>query len=207
MLSLKRTHILTTATTLSCCLITLSLAADSLPSHARSATQMTAAANVFIATLEQSQRESALFPLHIDERATWSNLPIIMVQPDGLLVGDMNDDQRSALHDLLRASMSSQGYAKISSIMRLDDILYDIESARIENDPEWRNNPRRREFVNTRSSGNYAVAVFGEPGDGDWGWKLAGHHGATRLPLCRVASLHCLGPPIHCHPTREAQPR
>ncbi len=181
MLSLKRARTLITAAILSCCLVTVSLAADSLPAHAQSATQMTSAAKAFIATLDEGQRDSTVLPLHVDERATWSNLPIIMVQPDGLLVGDMNDDQRLALHDLLRASMSSQGYAKISSIMRLDDILYDIESARIENDPEWRNNPRRREFVNTRSSGNYAVAVFGEPGDGDWGWKLAGHHGAVNF--------------------------
>jgi len=84
---------------------------------------MTAAASAFVATLDEGQREATVLPLHVDERATWSNLPIIMVQPDGLLVGDMNDDQRAALHNLLRASMSSQGYAKISAIMRLDDVF------------------------------------------------------------------------------------
>ncbi|MCH8072243.1 MAG: DUF3500 domain-containing protein, partial [Proteobacteria bacterium] len=142
-----------------------------------------AAANAFVATLDEGQRKITVMPLHVDERATWSNLPIIMVQPDGLLIGDMNDDQRSALHDLLRASMSSQGYAKISAIMRLDDLLYDIERVRMENDPERRNDLRRRKFLETRSSGNYAVAVFGEPGNGDWGWRLAGHHGAVNFTV------------------------
>jgi hypothetical protein len=102
-----------------------------------------------------------------------------MVRPDGLLVGTLNDEQRSALHDLLRASMSSQGYAKFAGIMRLDDILYDIESAELEKNP----NPRRQAFVQTRSSGNYAIAIYGEPGNGDWGWKLAGHHAAINFTV------------------------
>ena len=49
-----------TATALSCCLVTSSLAAESLPVHAQSATQMTVAANAFIATLDKSQRESTV---------------------------------------------------------------------------------------------------------------------------------------------------
>ena len=180
---LKSTRSSITAIALSCCLVTSSLAAESLPVHAQSATQMTVAANAFIATLDKSQRESTVLPLLVDERTTWSNLPIIMVHPDGLLVGDMNDDQRSALHDLLRASMSSQGYAKAVGIMRLDDILYEIETTRLGNDPEWRNNPFRQAFVATRSSGNYAVALFGEPASGEWGWKLAGHHYAANFTV------------------------
>ena len=54
MLSLKRVCILITATTLSCGCVTLSLDAESLPTHAQSATQMTVAANAFIATLDES---------------------------------------------------------------------------------------------------------------------------------------------------------
>jgi hypothetical protein len=171
------------ATALPCCLVTLSLAAESLPVHAQSATQMTAAARAFIATLDESQRNSAVMPLRGDERTTWSNLPIIMVSPKGILIGDMNDDQRSALHDLLRASMSSQGYGKASGIMRLDDMLHEIEADGLANDPESRNDPFRQAFVATRGSGNYAVAIFGEPASGDWGWKLAGHHFAVNFTV------------------------
>ena len=183
MLSVKNARILITVTTLSCCLVSSSLADELLPVSAQSASQMTSAAEAFIATLSEDQRKSTVLPLHVDERATWSNLPIIMVQPDGLLIGDMNDGQRLALHDLLRASMSSQGYAKISAIMRLDDLLYDIERAKMENDPERRNDPRRRKLLETRSSGNYAVSLFGEPANGDWGWKLAGHHAAVNFTV------------------------
>jgi hypothetical protein len=151
-----RARILITATALLSLTGAFSLAADSLPSHAQSASHMTAAAKALIATLDTDQRESTVLPLLVDERTTWSNLPIIMVSPKGILVGDMNDDQRLALHDLLRASMSSQGYGKAAGIMRLDDLLYEIDSARLVNDPEWRDDPFRKAFVTTRSSGNYA---------------------------------------------------
>ena len=102
-----------------------------------------------------------------------------MVRPDGLLVGSLSDDQRRALHDLLRASMSSQGYGKISNIMRLDDLLFEIESDALDEN----SSPRRRSLVETRNSGNYAVAIYGEPGSDNWGWKLAGHHAAVNFTV------------------------
>ena len=153
------------------------------PENAASATQMSAAATAFVASLNADQRNAAVFGLKDEARPTWSNLPISMVRPSGLLVGDMTDGQRAALHDLLRASMSSQGYAKITGIMRLDDLLFDIETARINAMPEGERKERRKRFVTTRSSGNYAVGVYGDPGGDDWGWKIAGHHGAANFTV------------------------
>lgn len=144
---------------------------------------MTAAATAFIASLDAEQRKVTVLPLKGDQRTVWSNLPIIMVHPQGMLVADMNDDQRLAFHALLRASMSSQGYAKASGIMRLDDLLNQIETARLETDPERGNDPFRKAFVGTRSSGNYAFAIFGDPANGEWGWKLAGHHYAANFTV------------------------
>lgn len=161
--------------------------ADTVPDHARSATQMAAAAGALVAMLDDDQRQAATFDLRTDERATWSNLPISMVRPAGLLVGDMNDSQRAALHDLLRASMSSQGYAKFSGIMRLDDLLFDIENAQLDAGPDNEQTRRRREFSKTRSSGNYAVSVFGNPAESNWGWKIAGHHGAASFTVANGA--------------------
>jgi len=86
MLGLKRVFVLISAITLSCCFVNLSLGAELLPSHGQSASKMTAAANAFIATLDADQRESTVLPLLVDERTTWSNLPIIMVSPKGILV-------------------------------------------------------------------------------------------------------------------------
>ena len=154
-----------------------------LPGAATSAVQMTEAAKSFIAALDAEQRALVLHDLDTDERTTWSNLPIIMVRPTGILVGDMTDAQRASLHDLLRASTSSQGYGKLTGIMQLDDLLFEIESARLESAPDDEQTRRRKQFIKTRSSGNYAVAVFGSPGNGNWGWKIAGHHGAASFTV------------------------
>ena len=150
--------------------------AAGVPPDAGSAKQMTVAAQAFVATLDESQRQLAQYPLDDDERTTWSNLPMLMVEPQGLHLSALNDSQRRALHDLMRASLSSQGYAKIAGILRLDDMLHDIEASELEADDERRDDAFARAFVGTRGSGNYVVAVYGTPGRGDWGWKMAGHH-------------------------------
>lgn len=164
---------------LGACSLAAQAADSTLPAHAQSSMQMAEAASALIATFGSEERQAAVFPISAEARATWSNLPIVMVRPDGLLVGSLNDEQRSALHGLLRASMSSQGYAKFAGIMRLDDMLFEIESAALRENP----NPRRERFIQTRSSGNYAVAIYGKPGNGDWGWKLAGHHAAVNFTV------------------------
>jgi len=148
-----------------------------------SADQMAKAATAFVATLDDKQRDFALFSLDADERAAWSNLPIIMFEPNGLLIGDMNDEQRKATHTLLRASMSSQGYAKVAGVMWLDDVLGEIEQISIDDESEAASDPFRKAMADSRSSGNYAVALFGDPGDGDWGWKIAGHHLAVNFTV------------------------
>lgn len=146
-------------------------------------TKMAEAAISFLAALDEKQKESVLFPIDTNERATWSNLPIIMVQPRGLLIKDMGDEQRKATHALLRASMSSQGYAKVTGIMWLDDVLHEIAQRSLDDDLDAAKDPFRKALVATRGSGNYALALFGEPGKGDWGWKLAGHHVAVNFTV------------------------
>jgi len=148
-----------------------------------SANQMAEAAIAFVEKLDDKLRGSALSSLDSDERATWSNLPIIMVETPGLLIRDMNDEQRKATHALLRASMSSQGYAKVAGVMWLDDVLRDIEQRSMDNKSETDKDPYSKAMLDSRSSGNYAVVIFGDPGDGDWGWKLAGHHLAVNFTV------------------------
>ena len=144
---------------------------------------ISAAAQSFLDTLNDAQRETATMPLDTDERATWSNLPIIMVQPAGVLVKDMSAEQRRALHALMRATMSSQGYAKFSGVMLLEDLLHQIEAAELQANEQRRDDPRANAFLATRDYENYAVAIFGDPSDENWGWKIAGHHAATNFTI------------------------
>ncbi len=154
-----------------------------LADKAASSHSMVTAATALLETLDADQRKAAHFPFEATERGTWSNLPILMVPPPGVLLKDMNDAQRRATQALLRASMSSQGYAKFTHIMRLEDLLHELATARIAATPEDERPPLLEAVAATRDSNNYAVAVFGEPGADRWGWKLAGHHAAANFTV------------------------
>lgn len=150
---------------------------------AGNADDIAAAAQSFLDTLDTEQRKLVSLPMDTKDRAKWSNLPIIMVRPAGVLVGDMSDTQKRAAHALMRATMSSQGYAKFAGIMLLEDLLHKMESQRLAKGPPPENAAMARAFVATRDFGNYAIAVFGTPGDPNWGWKIAGHHAAANFTI------------------------
>ena len=149
--------------------------------HWQSADQMTDAAQAFVSSLDAAQKEVAVFPLDDSGRTTWSNLPIIMVRPGGLLLSEMNSEQRVATHRLLRASMSSQGYAKFAGIMRLEDQAHLDALEQLKDNPDAQ--PMGRAFADSYDSTNYAVAIFGDPGQENWGWKIAGHHAAVNFTV------------------------
>lgn len=148
-----------------------------------SSSQMARAAQDLLDTLGPQQREAMHFRFEADERASWSNLPILAVPPSGLLLKDMNDAQRKATQALLRASMSSQGYAKFTGVMRLDEVLHELALARWNDTPEAERTALQKAVVETRDPTKYAVALFGEPGSAKWGWRLAGHHAAANFTV------------------------
>ena len=136
------------------------------------------AAQSFLGSLDEEQRAMATLPLDVDERATWSNLPVIMVRPVGVLIKDMTDEQKRAAHALMRATMSSQGYAKLAGIMVLEDLLHQMEAQN-----NSRSGPLADAFLATRDYGNYALSIFGNPDDANWGWKINGHHAAANFTI------------------------
>jgi hypothetical protein len=146
------------------------------------ASALRSAATDFLGSLTSSQRETAQYPLKDDARATWSNLPTIIQPPAGILIADLGDDQRRHVHRLLRASLSSQGYGKALGIMWLDDVLHETMVRGLEANPEART-PRAEAMLADRDSRNYAVAVFGNPTDNAWGWKITGHHYALNVTV------------------------
>jgi Protein of unknown function (DUF3500) len=145
----------------------------SVPADASSTGQMTQAAQALFKSLSDEQRKQCSFSI-ADEKARtrWSNLPASMVERGGVRVGDLNDEQRILLHDLLRASTSSQGYHKIAGVIRLDDLLHDQASAAAAG---GRSLPK--DLVESFSSRNYWLSFFGVPGqDANWGFLITGHH-------------------------------
>ena len=135
----------------------------------------------FLASLSSEQRKAVSYGFKDDARATWSNLPILMTPPAGVLLAQLSDTQRHRVHRMMQLSLSSQGYGKTQSIMWLDDVLRDIEQTSIANSATA--NAIARAMANDRSSGNYAIAIFGNPGDPAWGWKITGHHLAINISI------------------------
>jgi len=115
------------------------------------------AADAFLATLDPDQRTRVSFDFESEERFNWHYFPR---EREGLPLGAMTLDQRRAGHDLLRETLSAQGYLKASGVMQMEALLYELE------DRSERRNPE-----------NYFFSVFGDPsGPRPWGWRVEGHH-------------------------------
>ena len=150
------------------------------PMAASSPERIAQAARLFVAALSPDQRGAAEFAFDADaERTRWSNLPASMVERSGVRVGDLTDLQRRRFHDLLRASTSSQGYQKITGVIRLDEVLHEEASAAVASGE--RRVPAR--LVESWTSANYWVSIFGQPGDPAWGWLINGHHLAASFTV------------------------
>jgi hypothetical protein len=152
--------------------------------HSQSAA-MSAAAQAFIASLDQQQRQALLASLDDEAaRTDWSNLPAAIYPRSGLAVGDLSDAQRLALHDLLASAMSGEGYGEATTIMWIDDLLREIEAQRLAAGevPEDQR-ATREQVMQSRGSGNYWLRLFGDPADGPWGWMINGHHFAANFTV------------------------
>jgi hypothetical protein len=115
------------------------------------------AASAFLGALEPRQRQQALFPFGHEERRNWHYIPR---RREGIPFKDMSPPARSAAHELMKAGLSAVGYAKAVNIMRLEEVLRQIELLGFLRDPA-----------------NYSVTVFGSPGsEAPWGFRLEGHH-------------------------------
>ncbi len=99
--------------------------ADEMPATKANATaRVIAAANAFLATLDDAGRAKALFAA--DDAAqikNWSNLPSGIYQRKGARMGDMTKPQRDAVNALLASALSPMGYRKTMQIVEADEVL------------------------------------------------------------------------------------
>jgi hypothetical protein len=126
------------------------------------------AANAFIATLDQKQRQSVLFAFDDDEqRARWSNLPVTMARRAGLSMGELSAAQRSAALALVSSALSPRGFEKVRQIMEADQLLKHNEG----------NNPMFGEDL-------YYISILGTPSVKDpWMLQFGGHHLALNITI------------------------
>jgi hypothetical protein len=139
-------------------------------------TRMSAAAEKFLASLDETQKKKASFDFDDKERTNWYFVP--HQSPDrkplrkGLTLEDMNAAQKQAALDLLKSTVSAPGFKAATTIMSLEKILKDLEKggAMVRNS-EW-----------------YFVSVFGTPSKtGQWGFRFEGHHLSLNFTLDKGA--------------------
>jgi len=82
------------------------------------------AANAFLSTLEDKQRQNVLFAFDDEQqRKRWSNLPVAMVPRSGLSMGEMTSAQRTAAMALVASALSPRGFEKVQQIVDADEVL------------------------------------------------------------------------------------
>jgi hypothetical protein len=127
---------------------------------------MSVAARALLDSLGTDQLGTLWYPdLGDAARTKWSNFPAGASPRAGLSIGSLTDSQRALMHDLLRASPSTQGYHKLTGAIRADDVLYDLEGESL------------------FGASHYYASIFGTPEDVNWGWMLTGHHMAAAFTI------------------------
>ncbi|MEF9906907.1 DUF3500 domain-containing protein [Streptomyces sp. P9-A2] len=136
------------------------------------------AAARFLGMLTPGELDAVRYDIDAPQWRAWSN-PEFMVYRVGLRMEVLTDDKKSAIHDILRASLSSDGYARVSGAMELNGHLGELVG-----------------LPTVMNRHSYWFSVFGDPSAGaagePWGWQLFGHHVA--LNFVSVGGRHVIAP-------------
>ena len=119
-----------------------------------------AAAEAFLATLSEEQREAVLYAYDDETRTTsWSNFPVTFVERAGLNLTDLTEEQRTAALAVLASLLSDEAYETVTAIMGGDQYLLENSSSTEE------------------SLGQYYIAFFGDPSTTTaFEVQFGGHH-------------------------------
>ncbi|WP_285137895.1 DUF3500 domain-containing protein [Microbacterium sp. lyk4-40-TSB-66] len=128
---------------------------------AETITDTAAAAEAFLATLSDEQRDAVLYAFDDETKTTsWSNFPVTFVQRAGLNLADLADEQKTAALAVLESLLSDEAHATVVGIMNGDQYLADYSSS-----------------GDAGVLGQYYIAFFGDPSDtSSWEVQFGGHH-------------------------------
>jgi hypothetical protein len=118
------------------------------------------AAEAFLATLSDAQRETVLSAFDDETKTTsWTNFPVTFVQRAGLNLADLTAEQQAAALVVMQALLSEEAYTTIATFMNGD--VYLVENS----------------TTSEASLGQYYIAFFGDPSDtSSWAVQFGGHH-------------------------------
>ncbi len=120
------------------------------------------ATKAFTDTLSADER-TALLPLDAPDRKQSRLTP---GSRGGVMLRDMDGETRAAAYDVLRSVLSEKGLAIVKAVRERE-----AELARLEGRPDY------------RDPDGYALAIYGEPGAGEWALRFEGHHLSINVAL------------------------
>jgi hypothetical protein len=127
---------------------------------------MQQAAADLIAELDGAQRETLLFRLDDETtRTDWGYFPRNF---HGLALGAMDAKQQKLAHRLVSHALSLHAYAKVTTVIALDNVLDVIEG---------------RIASRVRDPGRYFLSIFGDPSSPPWALQFEGHHVSLNFTL------------------------
>jgi len=87
-----------------------------------------AAAEAFLATLDDGGRTKISFDFNNQQKSKWSNFPVGVYPRNGVRWGDLNATQRDAALRVLSTALSKRGLQKVQQIMEGDEVLKAAEA-------------------------------------------------------------------------------
>lgn len=120
---------------------------------------ITQAANAVLSKLTSEQLQLVQYHVDSPEWRSWSN-PEFLLSDKGIRLDELSEDVRDSILNILKLTLSPEGYEKAVSAMRVNHFLGEIvESPAVMNQY------------------SYNFVVFGQPStDRPWGFTFYGHH-------------------------------
>jgi hypothetical protein len=143
-----------------------------------STARIVSAANHFLSTLDEKQKQSVLFAFDdAQQRARWSNLPLSFVPRAGLCMKDLSAAQREAAMALLASMLSKQGFEKVEQIVEGDELLKKTDRTGGPPAPGGGNGPMFGKDL-------YYISLLGKPSEKElWMVQFGGHHLALNITI------------------------
>jgi hypothetical protein len=129
------------------------------------------AADLMLSKMTEEQRQRVIYHFDSPDWRSWSN-PEFLLSDKGLRLDELHQmpELRQSILNVLKATLSPEGYAKAISAMKINGFLGELVQA-----------PR---ICNEHS---YNFALFGQPSETQpWGFSFYGHHLCLNICLYRM---------------------
>jgi hypothetical protein len=129
-----------------------------------------ASANAFLEALDAKLRTKVMLDFDSAKKSNWSNLPVSMVQRNGVALGDLTKEQRVKAMSAVAAVLSKDGFQKVVDIMDGDQKL-------AENNGKAGGKGKAPGKGPMFGTDQYYLAIFGTPSETKpWMVQFGGHH-------------------------------